>query len=228
MATRPVFIPGNEGNLMVAAIPIDFVWHPGMSKTQKQKSISSLHEAARQTRGLEKILEISSKSKKAIGVSLSAFNLMHKTPEGVPASVESLFQGGKMFSRRGPYTDIYYKTSTEAKKDVRLTESGQLIAFRYGNYDWPLNPQTVFYDWLYVSALRQNHILAQQLLEYEGFSDIEFNPEKSINCQAASAALYKALVARGLLDLALSSPDDFIRVHESQDKKTAPVQEQLF
>lgn len=101
----------------------------------------------------------------------------------------------------GPYTDMYLKTSREAKQDERLKESGPLLGFRYGDFDWPLNPQTAFYDWLYLSALRQNPILAQQLLVYDGFSDIEFNPDKSINCQAASAALYKAFVERHLLDL---------------------------
>jgi hypothetical protein len=65
-------------------------------------------------------------------------------------------------------------------------------------------------------------------LEYDGFSDIEFNPEKSINCQAASAALYKSLTERGLIDVALSSPDEFIKIHESQKKKGVPIQDGLF
>jgi len=228
MANRPVFVPSSIGTLMVVPMPIEFFWHPGMSKSQKQKSIRSLHAAAKQTRGIEKILEISSKSETEAGVRLSAFNLFLKMPNGVQGAVEVLFQGSKVFSRGGPYTDIYKKTSREAKKDERLGDSGHLVAFRCGNFDWPLNPQTAFYDWLYLSALRQNASLAQKLLEYDGFSDIEFNPAKSINCQAASAALYKALVERELLELALSSPDEFIRIHEGQKKRPVPVQEGLF
>ncbi len=228
MAKRPVFVPKSSGNLLVVAIPIEFVWHPGMSKSQKQKSIRALHDAANHTRGLKRVLEISSKSEDELGVRLSAFNLMFRTPTGVNASVEVLFQGSKVFSRGGPYTDIYQKTSREAKKDQRLKESGHLIVFRYGNRDWPLNPQTVFYDWLYLSALRQNPSLSEQLLEYDGFSDIEFNPEKSINCQASSAALYKSLVDRKLIDIALSSPDEFIKIHEGQEKKLVPIQRGLF
>jgi hypothetical protein len=224
MAKRPVFIPRTSGPLLVVAMPIEFVWHPGMSKSQKQKSIRSLHDAAKQARGIERILEISSKSEEELGVRLSAFNLMLKTASGLKASVEVLFQGSKVFSRGGPFTDIYRKTSREAKKDERLRESGHLIAFRYDNRDWPLNPQTVFYDWLYLSALRQNPSLSEKLLEYDGFSDIEFNPEKSMNCQAASAALYKSLVDRELIDVALSSPDEFIRIHEEQKKKPVPIQ----
>lgn len=227
MAKRPVFIPKTSGPLLVVGMPIEFVWHPGMSKSQKQKSIRSLHDAAKQTRGIEKILEISSKSENELGIQLSAFNLMLNA-NGFKATVEVLFQGSKVFSKGGPYTDIYKKTSREAKKDERLKESGQLIAFRYNNRDWPLNPQTVFYDWLYLTALRQNPSLSEQLLEYDGFSDIEFNPDKSINCQAASAALYKSLAERGLLDLALSSVDEFIKIHETQKKKEAPIQGGLF
>jgi hypothetical protein len=213
---------------MVITMPIEFTWHPGMSKSQKQKSIRSLHDAAKKARGLEKILEISSKSEIELGVRLSAFNLMLKTHNGDKASVEVFFQGSKVFSRGGPYTDIYQKTSQEAKKDERLKVSGNLLAFRYADFDWPLTPQTAFYDWLYLTALRQNQTLAQKLLEYDGFSDIEFNPEKSINCQASSAALYKALVERELIDLALSSPDEFIRIHEGQQKTNIPIQQELF
>lgn len=224
MAKRPVFIPRTSGPLLVVAMPIEFAWHPGMSKSQKQKSIRSLHDAANQSRGINRILEISSKSEQEIGVRLSAFNLMVKTAGGFSASVEALFQGSKVFSKGGPFTDIYRKTSREAKKDERSKESGNLIAFRYENRDWPLNPQTVFYDWLYLSALRQNTSISAKLLEYDGFSDIEFNPEKSINCQAASAALFKSLVDRQLIDVALSSPTEFIRIHEEQRKRPVPIQ----
>jgi hypothetical protein len=118
MAKRPIFIPKASGPLLVVAMPIEFVWHPGMSKSQKQKSVRSLHDAAKQTRGIEKILEISSKSEDDLGVRLSAFDLL-LTTNGFSASVEVLFQGSKVFSKGGPFTDIYRKTSREAKKDER-------------------------------------------------------------------------------------------------------------
>ena len=228
MAQRPVFIPSMSGPVLVTAIPVEFVWHPGMSKSQKQKSIRSLHEAAAQTKSIRRILEISGKSEDETGVLLSAFNLRVQLIDDVIASVEALFQGSKVFSNGGPFTDIYLKDSREAKKDERVRASGQLIGFRCDNRDWPLYPQTVFYDWLYVSALRQNPILAAKILEYDGFSDIEFNPQKSINCQAASAALYKALVVRGLFDAAMSSPEEFIRIHANHKKNAVPVQGELF
>ena len=217
-----------SGPVLVTAIPVEFVWHPGMSKSQKQRSIRSLHEAAAQTKSIRRILEISGKSEDETGVLLSAFNLRVQLIDDVIASVEALFQGSKVFSNGGPFTDIYLKDSREAKKDERVRASGQLIGFRCDNRDWPLYPQTVFYDWLYVSALRQNPILAAKILEYDGFSDIEFNPQKSINCQAASAALYKVLVVRGLFDAAMSSPEEFIRIHANHKKNAVPVQGELF
>lgn len=227
MAKRPIFMPKKGGPQLVIAMPIEFVWHPGLSKSQKQKSIRSLHESAKKARGIERILEISSKSESELGVQLSAFNLMFSSG-GFSAAVEVFFQGSKVFSQGGPFTDIYRMTSRAAKKDERLRGSGKLIAFRYDDREWPLNPQTVFYDWLYLSALRQNAKLSERLLDFDGFSDIEFNPEKSINCQAAAAALYKALTERDLIDVALSSPDEFIRIHDSQKKAKVPIQEGLF
>lgn len=228
MAKRPIFFPNISGKQFVRSLPVEFKWHPGLSKTQKQKSIRSLHEAALKSRGLKRILEISSKSETDIGIKLSAFNLPLKTSSGGKASVEVLFQGSKVFSMGGPFTDLYQKSSREAKKDRRLTESGHLVAFRYDGLDWPLNPQTVFYDWLYLAALNQNKDLAQKLLEYDAFSDIEFNPDRSINCQAASAALYKSLTERKLLGQALSSPSEFLRIHAGQEKTGVPVQDNLF
>lgn len=227
MAKRPVFIPKTSGPLFVFTMPIEFVWHPGLSKSQKQKSIRSLHDAARQVMGIQRILEVSSKSEDELGIQLSAFNLM-LTVNNFSASVEVIFQGSKVFSKGGPFIDIYRKTSREAKKDERLRKSGQLIAFRYNDRDWPLNPQTVFYDWLYLSALQQNPSLSEKLLEYDGFSDIEFNPERSINCQAASAALYNSLAKRNLIHIALSSPDEFIKIHEAQKSKVVATQGGLF
>ena len=45
--------------------------------------------------------------------------------------------------------------------------------------------------------------LADEITNYNGFTDIEFNPKKSINCQAYSAALYSSLQHSGLLKKSL-------------------------
>ena len=41
-------------------------------------------------------------------------------------------------------------------------------------------------------------------------ANVEFNPHRSINCQARSAALFLSLMKRGELEHALHSPSDFI------------------
>lgn len=189
-----------------------------MAKSQKQKSIRALHEAAKQKLGVEKILEISSKSDSELGVALSAFNLRIRTGLGkVP--VECVFQGSKVFERGGPYTDMYGRAPQEVKKDSRLRESGALWYFAWNGERWELEPKTAFYDWLYLMALRENPELAERLLEYEAFTDIEFNPEKSINCQAHAAALYRALVGentrgwKDVLDRVLASREEFLKLY---------------
>lgn len=209
MAKRPIYIPRKDGKLSVIEKEVEFNWFPGMSKTQKQKSISSMHKAA-ERKNITPILEISSKSESELGVNLSAFNLCITTKRHKKTfSVESAFQGGKIFQGGGPYVDLLDKTSREAKKDIRLKESGNLIKFIFFNQEFSLKPRTLFYDWLYINALNQNELLADQLLKYSGFTDIEFNPKRSINCQAFSAALFVSLSYSFLLKDALESPKVF-------------------
>ena len=47
MAFRPIFIPKFEGDFLVKTQNIDFEWFPGLSVSQKQKSIDSLHLEAK-------------------------------------------------------------------------------------------------------------------------------------------------------------------------------------
>lgn len=210
MAIRPVFVPTDAGSILSVTKDVDFAWAPGMSKIQKQKSIRALHSAANE-KGIASLLEISSKSEDELGVKLSAFNLQIKTKKlAKEFSVEAAFQASKVFELGGPFVDILDKSSIEAKKDIRLKQSGGLIHFNFYNTLWPLIPRTAFYDWLYLSALNQNKFLAKHLLDYDGFTDIEFNPTKSINCQARAAALFVSLMRRDMLNDVLSSKDSFL------------------
>lgn len=218
MANRPVYIPAlNRVGVIIK--DIDFTWFPGMSKSQKQKSVSSLHETANKL-DISPILEISSKSELEIGLGLSAFNLMIITKKfNKSFSVEMAFQSSKVFEKGGPYTDLLEGTSWQAKKDIRLKESGNLIKFQFFSNEFTLKPRTLFYDWLYINALHQNEDLADQVLTYRGFTDIEFNPKKSINCQAYSAALYVSLRKAGVICEALESQESFIEVLKNEYEK---------
>ena len=201
MASRPIFMPSFDGKLLVTTHYVDFQWFPGMAKSQSQKSIASLHAAAKEHIGVDHVLEISSKSPDDLGISLSAFNLMIRTVKlERKFSLECAYQASKVFERGGPFLDLLDARSIDAKRDPRLNQHGRLIKFRFYGTDWELEPRTAFYDWLYLSALHKCPDLAEQVLAYRAFSDIAFNPERSINCQAYAAALYVALHGRGLLN----------------------------
>jgi len=85
----------------------------------------------------------------------------------------------------------------DAKRDERLNTSGELVAFEVYGTSYPLVPTTAFYDFLYLLGLTQNPELAVPLVEFDGFTDIQFNPERSLNCQARSAAMFVGMTTAG-------------------------------
>ncbi len=200
MARRPVYVPIEKAPFVDTFFP-EFTWNGGFAASQKQKNIRALHSAFHERFPNRKILEISSKSLQPLGVKLSAFHLKKYVPSlGQSVPLECVFQGGKVFFDGGPFTDLYTATPREAKKDPRLRTGEPLQHFTFEGEIFPLRPVTAFYDWLYITALGENPDLAKEILEFDAFTDIEFNPEKSINCQAKAAALFVALHRGGMLD----------------------------
>lgn len=207
MVTRPIFVPNLRGGPLVRSIAVEFTWHPGFSLTQKRKNITALHSEA-EKRGIAPVLEVSSRSETPLGIALSAFNLRMRA--GLfDTTVESAFQGSKVFEHGGPYVDLYTVSSLDAKRDPRIRNSGRIVGFHFDDTDYPNTPPTAFYDWIYINAIHRDPKAATAILAYAGFTDIEFNPERSLNCQAGSCALYAALEGRGWLDDALESFDRF-------------------
>ena len=199
MAMRPVFVPSKRVDVDV--FMTEFQWNSGMSVSQKRKNIRDLHEAFRKRFPERQVLEISSKSEEPLGVALSAFDLPKFVPSlGRSVSVECAYQGSKVFAAGGPYPDLFGATSREAKKDPRLGASGMLRGFRFDGTDFPSTRGTTFYDWLYINALLEHPELAEGLLTYDAFTDIEFSPDKSVSCQAGAAARYVSLVRRGVIE----------------------------
>jgi hypothetical protein len=189
---------------------INFEYFSGFALIQKQKSIKSLHENASKE-GYNNILEVSTKSPDELGVSLSAFNLSAKTQKKeFEFTVEQAFQASKVFENGGPYVDILKKTSREAKKDIRLKNSGKITKFIFFRYTFEKNPPTFFYDWLYINTLLKNENLIDKLRKYNIFSDIEFNQTNSINCQAYSLALFKSLLINNVPLEDLKEPKIFL------------------
>lgn len=213
MAKRPIYLPCLDAGPLVRTEFVEFTWHPGMAVSQKRKSVESLHHSAIETGICKHPLEVSSKSPIDLGVELSAFNLKVKTEERQRVfTVETAFQSSKKFERGGPFRDLLYGTSIAAKKDPRLKESGALVSFESSGKTWMLEPKTAFYDWVYTNALRRNEWAVERLADYDAFTDIEFNPKKSINCQAYSVALFLALDGRNLLSDALESKEAFLDI----------------
>lgn len=217
MAKRPIFIPLYNGGKFVKIEEIEFTWFPGLSISQKQKCIASLHNEAILKKYCHNPLEVSSKSTLELGVKLSAFNLCSNNKDQ-KFTVETYFQSSKVFrshidnlGENGPYRDLLFGKSINAKKDPRILNAGELVKFVTPKGEvWPLEPKTAFYDWIYLNTLKLNKQLIDYIEEFDAFTDIEFNPNKSWNCQAYSVALFKSLKHRSLLDYALSSKERFL------------------
>ena len=211
MAERPVFIPAPDSPQLVREVFLSLRWNPGFAAVQKEKNVRALHEAAAAA-GIRNVLEVSTKSDSKRGQHLSAFYLKVQDEQLGELPLESAFQGSKVFEHGGPFTDLYSADARTAKRDPRLKGSGRLVAFEFSGFRWPLEPKTAFYDFLYARCIYPHRNWAVKLSDYGGFTDIEFNPWKSINCQARSIALFVALLKRHLLDEALASPLAFLKV----------------
>jgi hypothetical protein len=136
--------------------------------------------------------------------------------------LNALSREAKYSSAAGPFTDLYFLDVRSAKKDPRLKESEKLVAFEFDGVPWPLEPKTLFYDWLYLGSIDPSRDRAHELLQYGGFSDIEFNPARSINCQARSIALFLSLMQRGELSEAVECPSGFVRIIGNSDYRPEP------
>ena len=202
MAQRPIFIPDFSGSSLFQEQVINFKWSNGFAKVQKKKSIKALHDAA-QKKGLTNILEISSKSDEEIGRRLSAFNLKCQIDEKV-FPLESVYQGAKVFERGGPFTEVFHYEPREAKKFIRELKCGNLKEYNLQGFAYPLSPANAFYDWIYIRSLTEHAEWIQQNVKFEAFTDIEFNPEKQINCQARAFAVFLSLLENGKLPKASS------------------------
>lgn len=224
---------------------VEFDWHKGMSWQVRQRSSLAMaqviEEMYPQTKG--RILEVSTKSSNyELGFALSAMNLMYtdlETHEKHP--VENWFQSSKQFSREGevfgPYIELLNVDPKSAKRFVNSTldkkiadqyahnalfnriqaeiEGASLQSFVLLGKNYKTEPKSGFYDYLYSKALNQNQELADAIIEYTVFTDIEFNPKMNgvvvrFNTQARACAIFVALSNRGLISIALKDFSSFV------------------
>ena len=216
MSKRIFFVSLDKGEKFYEEKTVDFKFYTGFAITQKQKSIKSMHNEIVKLNSNFKPLEVSRKSKDPIGQMLSAFNLMFFSKKyNANFPIENMFQSSKVFEFGGPYTDLLYVSPAEAKKSEKLKTSGRLIKFICEDEEWDLLPYSMFYDWIYINALYMNKNLFKELTKYNVFTDIEFNSEKSKNCQARSVAIAVSLYKRGVIDKYLNDKELFKTIYKN-------------
>lgn len=203
MAKRPAW--SIEGDRVISK-EYEFVWHSGLAMVQKRKNIISLHNSISNITG-EKVLEVSTKGLDSLGINLSAFSL-----ELDGYKLESIYQSSKVYEHGGPYLDLLSDTPKNAKTDIRHTTSGRLLGWQFNGYRWGLEPKTAFYDYLYLLAVVQLYGYNLDLSEYSWFTDIEFNPKRSYNCQARAIAIYKFVSERNMFYV-LDSIEQWLKFH---------------
>ena len=217
---------------------ITFEWHLGMSWQQKQKSSKSMLEQL-ELQGYNPI-EISRRSEDMeFGVQLSAFNLKinNKNVENIFQAYKVFNDGGPYYdllevdpksakndcriqtkdSKKPCQTyNVAYKnkeffTDENICDYCRTRQDRELIRFESKKAKWAKEPKSMFYDAIYIAALLQNKQLSNKLVEFNAFTDIEFNQKTPyatlkgpFNCQARSCAIYSTLKQAKISDVEIT------------------------
>ena len=213
MAKRPLFIP-LDCTPYVQSMSVEFQWHGGFARSQRIKCIQGMHQSIKKTGWPGEILEISSASEQTFGQQLSAMNLMVSLEHNgtiITQCVETIYQSAKVFGNVGPHPEWLTLTGQETKKKVKeVTKShGAATAFEWNGRRWSGAAVESFYSWIYIQGLMQLENGLQQLSAFSGFTDVYFNPKKTVNCQARTAAQTVQLWKLGLLEDLMESPEAF-------------------
>ena len=212
MESKPVFMPRVGSDNLVKTDMVRIERHVGFATRQKKKTLNDLHRVIKKKYGFKNVLELSTKSGNKLSFLLSPYSLQITNDDGQKYSVENAFQASKVFEQGGPYLDLLTEKPRQARKDDRLISSGELTGYDYFGMEWGVEPLTTFYDWLYINALKQHPELHEEVVQYQAFTDISFNPKRSVHCAAYSLAMFVALYKRDLLDK-VEDPGEFYDLH---------------
>ena len=116
----------------------------------------------------------------------------------------------------------------EAKKYGKLKSRGNILEISLFGTIFRREPKDFFYNWIYINALYTHKEYLDALTEYEAFTDIEFNPKKSINCQARSVAIAVGLNKAGMLDECVSDQEKFLNIIYNTNKDVKYEQMNFF
>lgn len=230
MAKANVFVSADDVLVRNVEVVYPYVWDTERKRGNPQKNILNIHSAFKALFPDRNVLEVSTKSGSPLGRSCSPFNLMCLLRDGRRRNVESLYQSAKVFEDGTQYAELADVSAFSAKTDKRLKTGKRIMSFRLDGQDFPTEPKTLFYNFLYVKAMSQNKEIGDRLMAYDAFTDCMFSPKYGeINCQARACALYVSLRKRKLLDVALESVETFWKtVYESvreRDKKENVMQD---
>lgn len=193
MAVRPIYISTNIPENPFIKKDIEFTWIKGMSYSQKCKRREELHKAISDTKiyDMDKVLEISTKSDKELGIRLSALNLTIPLTSGREITVENIYQSSKVFD-----------------------EYNKIKEFKFHNTTFEKDPYSMYYDYLYMLGLYCHKEYLEELDKYDIFTDIEFNPNRQLNTQARAAAIWNTLYRNNMTDI-IESRDEFKTYYKS-------------
>lgn len=206
-AARPVYYIENG---KITGRNVRFEWFHGLSDQQKQHSIASLHHIIAELDKTSVPLEISTNGTDPLGVKLSAINLKL---DGY--AMENVFWSSMIFEKGGPFRELLNVRSKATIPDRRIRESGEIIGFNYDGKDFPVEPRTLFYDYICIKAVKQSLTADEikRISEFTHFTNVDFDPYKSNSTHAKSIAIIKLM-----LDLFGEIPDmsidEFIGFHK--------------
>lgn len=193
MATRPIYISTGNINNPFMEDNINFQWVPGYSYVNKCRRRDSLKREIAKKYDIEKWIEISSISDKDIGKKLSALNLMITLTNDNKYSVETIYQNSKIY------------------------KDNAIVGFKFRNTEFENNPYGMYYDYIYMVALYQNKEYHELIKNYYFFTDLFFNPNKSLNTQARAIAIFKTLYDNDYLKL-LEDVSEFKKYYKENVK----------
>lgn len=220
MAHRPIFIPGDHKGPLFRELSVQFRWHSGMAPVQKKRSVTELHQEAKML-GCKNVLEVSTKSELEIGRRLSAF-VLDVELSGITSKIECVYQGSKVFQKAGPFNNLVECRPIDAKRYFKDKDFGLITHFEFFGQTYENLPFHAFYDWLFLRALSPHKaFLEDNLNRFDAYSDIEFNPSRSINTQARSMAIISSLLGRRQFKRCVEDFDYFRSHLEKIEKKNS-------
>lgn len=219
MATRIVFIP-QERPPFYKTLEVEFDWVKGLPSLKNAiENAAALQRRAEACLGGEaKVIEVSRAG--TIARDLSAFRLQLSILPNRLLPLEVVYQSAKVWNADRECKDLLtidlkgVRGSRRAKKaaNSKRVEKTTLVSFclkvGQAQEEFATKPFDAFYNWLYITTLRQPHNreLVNSVLEavkhldtsHIGFCDVFFKSEDKLgtryNCQARSVAVFVGLL----------------------------------